>query len=115
MWCRTLSWFCGAGRTPTIPRGGACAFLLGIARKLVLKRARDERAYDPLKDETSVCQPIDVEGLARAEIVARAVQALPQFQREASVLAEYEGLTLDEIARATGAELAAVKSRLHTS
>jgi len=35
------------------------------------------------------------------------------LQREALVLAEYEELSLDEISRATGADLAAVKSRLH--
>ncbi len=94
-------------------RGALRAFLLGIARNLILKRARDERSYDPLEDECSVCPPFDVAGLARAEIVSRAVQALPQLQREAIVLAEYEDLTLEEIARATDAELAAVKSRLH--
>jgi len=45
--------------------------------------------------------------------VARAVQALPPLQREAVILAEYEEMTLEEIARATEAEIAAVKSRLH--
>lgn len=94
-------------------RGALRAFLFGIARNLILKWARGQRTYDPLADESSICQPIDMVGLERAEIVARAVQALPQLQREAVILAEYEDLTLDEIARATEAELAAVKSRLH--
>ena len=35
------------------------------------------------------------------------------LQREAVVLAEYEEMSLEEIAQATGADLAAVKSRLH--
>jgi RNA polymerase sigma-70 factor (ECF subfamily) len=38
---------------------------------------------------------------------------LPQLQREVVVLAEYEEMSLEEIAHATQAELAAVKSRLH--
>jgi RNA polymerase sigma factor (sigma-70 family) len=41
------------------------------------------------------------------------VAALPPLQREALILAEYEEMSLEEIARATGVELAAVKSRLH--
>ncbi|SPF56213.1 Transcriptional regulator, Fis family (fragment) [Candidatus Sulfopaludibacter sp. SbA4] len=94
-------------------RGALRAFLLGIARNLLLKRARDERSYDPLVDESSICPPIDVVGLERAQIVARAIQALPPLQREAVILAEYEEMTLEEIARATEAEIAAVKSRLH--
>ncbi len=94
-------------------RGGLRAFLIGVTRNLILKLWRGERVHDPLAEETSICGPIDMEGLERAEIVARAVRALPVLQREALILAEYEELSLEEIARATGAELAAVKSRLH--
>ena len=89
------------------------AFLLGIARNLVLKRWRDERPHQPLDDDASVCMPLDVAGQERAEAVAMAVLTLPPLQREAVVLAEYEEMSLEEIAQATGAELAAVKSRLH--
>jgi len=46
-------------------------------------------------------------------MVAEAVAALPPLQREALILAEYEEMSLEEIGRATGVELAAVKSRLH--
>jgi RNA polymerase sigma factor (sigma-70 family) len=46
-------------------------------------------------------------------MVARAVAALPALQREALILAEYEEMSLEEIGKATGAEMAAVKSRLH--
>src|SRR5215472_9692536 len=94
-------------------RGALRSFLLGMARNLMLKRLRVERPYDPLGDESSICQPVDMAGLERAEIIARAIQALPQLQREAIILAEYEDLTLEEIASSTGAELAAVKSRVH--
>jgi RNA polymerase sigma-70 factor, ECF subfamily len=41
------------------------------------------------------------------------VQALRPLQREAVILAEYEGLTLAEIARAVDTDVGTVKSRLH--
>ena len=39
--------------------------------------------------------------------------ALPPLQREVLLLAEYEDLSLDEIARAVEAEVGTVKARLH--
>ncbi len=94
-------------------RGALRAFLLGMARNLLRKRWRGERPYDALEDDTSICGPVDLELLERAEAVAHAIGMLPPLQREVAILAEYEEMPLDEIARATGCELAAVKSRLH--
>jgi len=94
-------------------RGAARAFLLGIARNLVLKRWRGEARYADEEAEAPSCDPIDLVGMERSEAVAAAVQALPPLQRETLVLAEYEEMPLDQIARVTGADLAAVKSRLH--
>ena len=94
-------------------RGPLRAFLLGIARNLILKRWRDERPEEILDDDVSICGPIDLVRVERAEAVGKAVQLLPALQREALILAEYEDLSLEEIAIATEAELAAVKSRLH--
>ena len=45
--------------------------------------------------------------------VREAVLSLPPLQREALVLFEFEGLALSEIARITGADVGAVKSRLY--
>ena len=45
--------------------------------------------------------------------VAAAVHSLPPLQREAVLLFEYEGLTLEEIAKVVEADVGAVKSRLH--
>ena len=84
-----------------------------MTRNLALKRLRWDRPYDELEEESATCAPIDPAGLERGEMVARAVAALPPIQRETLILAEYEDLSLEEIARATGTELAAVKSRLH--
>jgi RNA polymerase sigma-70 factor (ECF subfamily) len=94
-------------------RGTLRAFLLGITRKLVLKRWRDEHPYDSIEEDSSICAPLDLLSRERAEIVSRAVQALAPLQREAIILAEYEDLTLEEIARATESTVASVKSRLH--
>jgi RNA polymerase sigma-70 factor (ECF subfamily) len=44
--------------------------------------------------------------------VRRAVFSLAPLQREALVLFEYEGLSLNEIAEITGADVGAVKGRL---
>ena len=78
-----------------------------IARKLVLKRWRDEHPHDSLEEDSSICGPVDLLGQERAEIVTRAVQMLPPLQREAIILAEYEDLTLEDIARATESAVAA--------
>ena len=94
-------------------RGAVRAFLLGIARNLILKRWRDERPHEALDAELSICQPVDLPAGERAALVARAVAVLPPLQREVLILAEYEEMSLEEIARATGTQLAAAKSRLH--
>jgi RNA polymerase sigma factor (sigma-70 family) len=56
--------------------------------------------------------PIDPLAGEIADLVASAVQALPPLQREALVLFEYEGLSLEQIARAADADVGAIKSRL---
>jgi|SRR5580700_7143823 RNA polymerase sigma factor (sigma-70 family) len=94
-------------------RGTLRSFLLGVTRNLAWKRLRSERTFDELEDDRIVGDPIDPVGRERGEMVEHAVAALPPLQREALILAEYEGMTLEEIARITGAEVAAVKSRLH--
>jgi RNA polymerase sigma-70 factor, ECF subfamily len=93
--------------------GALRSFLLGIARNLILKRWRDERPQEALDEDALISAPLDVLERERGEAVARAVQQLPLLQREVLVLAEYEEMPLEQIAQATGAGLAAVKSRLH--
>jgi RNA polymerase sigma-70 factor (ECF subfamily) len=45
--------------------------------------------------------------------VAEAIAGLPPLQREALVLFEYEGISLNEIASMVGSDVGAVKARLH--
>jgi len=95
-------------------RGTLRSLLIGITRNVARKHLRSERSHDEL-DELNIAsatsRPIDTDDRERSETIARVVAALPPLQREVLILAEYEELSLEEIARAVGAELAAVKSR----
>jgi RNA polymerase sigma-70 factor (ECF subfamily) len=96
-------------------QGSLRAYLFGITRNLAFRRVRrEERESEELPEEESGITPL--EGLLSAELseaVAQAIAALPPLQREAVILFEYEELSLDEIAEATGVETGAVKARLH--
>lgn len=88
-------------------------FLLGVARNLVLKRWRDTHRWNVLDEEQFVAQPVDVTRGETMQIVEAAVSSLPPLQREVLLLAEYDELSLDQIARAVDAEIGTVKARLH--
>jgi len=77
-------------------RGTLRAFLLGTARNLILQRLRGDRPHGELDEECALVQPSDVLSLERAEMVARAVAALPPLwlRRESS-----PGLTRVRLAR----------------
>ena len=95
-------------------RGEIRPFLLGIARNLVFKTfRRDKNRWSALDGEQFTAQPVDFIGCEVADIVGKAVQDLPPLQREVLVLAHYEDLSLEEIARTVDAEVGTVKSRLH--
>jgi RNA polymerase sigma-70 factor (ECF subfamily) len=98
-------------------RGSLRAFLLGVARNLVFRYWREESRMDPLDESGEWPAPDSGDGavamLGVAGLVASAVQSLAPLQREAVVLFEYEGFTLEEIAKLVGADVGTVKSRLH--
>lgn len=94
-------------------RGPMRAFLIGIARNIILKRWRDEHRWDPLADDAFPIEPPDAARRETAELVAQAVRSLPPLQREALILTEYEEMKLEDVARAVNAEVTAVKARLH--
>ncbi len=97
-------------------RGRLRPFLLGITRNLVLKRWRDEERWEELAadrlDRVPAAGP-GIDSTDIAQLVGEAVRLLPPLQREVLILAEYEDLSLDEIARAVNTEVGTVKSRLH--
>lgn len=94
-------------------RGTLRTFLLGIARNLTLKHWRREHRFEPLDCDPVDTGPLDADSGDIGEAVGQAVRALAPLQREAVILAEYEELTLVEIAQAVGADIGTVKSRLH--
>ncbi len=105
LWRRTVQY--------DVQRGTLRSFLIGVTRNLAMKHLAKQRSFEELEDESAISAPLNPAGLERAEIVERAVAALPRLQREALIMAEYEEMSLNEIVAATGAELAAVKSRLN--
>jgi RNA polymerase sigma-70 factor (ECF subfamily) len=94
-------------------RGTLRTFLLAIARNLALKRWRDAHQWVELDDERFVAPSSDATASETADLVGAAVRSLPPLQREVIILAEYEELSLEEIARTVASEVGTVKSRLH--
>jgi RNA polymerase sigma-70 factor (ECF subfamily) len=104
-----------AGSAFDAARGELRTYLFGIVRNLALRRLRlaDRECEEPedivsLQDTTT-----ELISAERAQLVGQAIAELPALQREALVLFEYEDLSLEEIATVTGADVGAVKARLH--
>jgi RNA polymerase sigma-70 factor (ECF subfamily) len=95
-------------------RGGLRFFLIGVARNLVYRRWRAEQRFIPTDDLDDVPAILpDPAAASIAETIRTAVQSLPPLQREAVLLFEYEGFTLEEIAVIASVDTGTVKSRLH--
>lgn len=93
-------------------RGAMRQFLLGMARNRVFRYWRVERRLDRIEADAPMETP-DLSVGPVAALIGAAVQSLPPLQREALLLFEYEGFTLEEIARLVDADVGTVKSRLH--
>jgi RNA polymerase sigma-70 factor (ECF subfamily) len=99
-------------------RGAFGAYLYGIARNVLLKRAGRERAFVALGDgqdalRSSDDPTADLDRRQAVEAVRQAVLALPQHYREVVVLAELQGLPYEEVAGALACPVGTVRSRLH--
>ena len=101
-------------------KGSLRTYLYSAARNLAFKYFRNsgrETAIDDLIEEPPIAsrnQPLP--RLLDEELsskVQQAVASLAPLQREALVLFEYEELPLSEIASIVGADIGAVKARLH--
>lgn len=93
-------------------------YLLAIARNLILKRWRIEGRFTSLEEQDGdavLSQSLTYrpETEEAATLVAKAIASLAPLQRDVLILAEYEDLRLEEIARVAGVEVSAVKARLH--
>jgi RNA polymerase sigma-70 factor (ECF subfamily) len=99
--------------------GSLRTYLFACTRNLALKHFRSsgrEATLEEVKDEPQV--PAKSQPLGRlldqelTTHIQEAVLGLPALQREALILFEYEGLSLNEIAQITGTEVGAIKGRL---
>ena len=105
------------------PRGPVGAYLLGIARHLVLKRlgARYDTRVTSGIDESldrvpAIEAPTALDALARDELieaVRAGIEALPPPFREAIVLCELEELDYASVASVLACPIGTVRSRLH--
>ncbi|MBY0503876.1 MAG: RNA polymerase sigma factor [Bryobacteraceae bacterium] len=93
-------------------RGSLRSWLLGVARNLILKRWRADGRWTQLDEDYTLAEPAAPDWQMQ-DRVAHAVRSLSPLQREVVILVEYEGMTLEETARAVDTEVGTVKARLH--
>lgn len=88
-------------------------YLFSIARNLAFKRYRDDHSDRQVDEDWAESVPTPGPDREISMAVAQAVSDLPDLQREALILFEYEGFQLAEIAQIVAADVGVVKSRLH--
>lgn len=113
------------GQTFDPNRGSLNAFLVGVARNLLLRRLQRERFYAPIDDDSdgdlntpesfaTTDGPLDE--LSRIETinsVRMAVLALPERYREVVVLCDLQEMSYVEAAEVLSCAVGTVRSRLH--
>jgi len=94
-------------------RGSLRTFLFGVTRHLVYRHWRTEQRLVSVDEDGLGSYSPDLAAGSVSAIIRDAVQSLPAFQREAVLLFEYEGFTLEEIANIAKVDVGTAKSRLH--
>lgn len=94
-------------------RGDMKTYLFSIARNLAFKRYRDDQSEKQVDEDWAASVPDRHPDQEISVVLAQAVGQLPDFQREALILFEYEGFQLAEIAQIVNADIGVVKSRLY--
>jgi RNA polymerase sigma-70 factor (ECF subfamily) len=107
--------FCG---TTTLRIDTVKAYLFAIARNLYRDFIQRQRRVQPISESTEIADPAPspgnlVEYQQTLSAVLKAIQRLPDSQREALVLTLDEDLRYDQIAAILGCSVAAVKVRVH--
>ena len=101
-------------------RASLKTYLYAAARNLALKHFRDQGRETGMDEVSEEPREAPSRGPLRklldeelATHVREAIFSLPQLQREALILFEYEGLSLSEVAEIAGTDVGAVKARLY--
>ena len=101
-------------------RASLRSYLFAAARNLALKHFRDQGRETGMDEVSEEPREAPSRGPLRklldeelATHVREAIFSLPQLQREALILFEYEGLSLSEVAEIAGTDVGAVKARLY--
>jgi RNA polymerase sigma-70 factor (ECF subfamily) len=101
-------------------RASLKTYLYAAARNLAFKHFRNQGREAGMDEVTEEPQDSPRRGPLRrlldeelAAHVREAVFSLPPLQREALILFEYEGLSLNEVAEITGTDVGAIKARLY--
>lgn len=96
-------------------RGALGAFLLGIARNLVLRHLGRQARLVALDEDRRHPDELerDMERSNHVEVVRRAVAGLPVRYREVVVMCELGEASYEEAARAIGCPVGTVRSRLN--
>lgn len=94
-------------------RGRLDAFLIGVARKLLLRQNRVERAWIELPDSAELIAEPEPDREPDVAALHQAIQALPARYREVVVLCDLEGRGYEEAAAVAGCAVGTIRSRLH--
>ena len=94
-------------------RGDIKAYLFSVARNLAFKQYRHSHSELQVEEDRALSVADGKTDQELGLVVAQIVSQLPDLQREALVLFEYEGFQLHEIAQIVHADVGVVKSRLH--
>jgi RNA polymerase sigma-70 factor (ECF subfamily) len=101
-------------------RASLKTYLYAAARNLAMKHFRNQGRETGLDEVSEEPKDSPKRGPLRrlldeelATQVREAVFSLPPLQREALILFEYEGLSLNEIAEIAGTDVGAIKARLY--
>lgn len=102
-------------------RGRAFTWLVTLARSRAIDRLRALDSRQRTANESLLAVPESISDAAedafkseQREVVRAALDELPEEQRQALVLAYFEGLTQSEIAARLGAPLGTVKTRMRS-
>jgi len=99
-------------------RASLKTYLLAAARNLSLKKCGRSPSESIIDDDEDAMRSAEREPLEKllddelSNVVQAAISSLPEFQREALILFEYEGLSLAEISHVVCVDIGAVKARL---